>query len=280
MTSPAASPAFSVVVADHVATVTLLGPGKGNAMGPDFWRDCPGVFDALGNDDDVRAVVVRGSGKHFSTGLDLLAMAGEMAPLLSTSAGPWERTKLYEIIRHMQQAPASVFRCKKPVIAALHGWCIGGGLDLAAACDLRICSPQARFSLREVKVAMVADVGSLQHLPHLIGEGLTRELALTGKDIDAARAKSIGLVNDVAGDDDDSEAGVFARAAAVARDIADNPPTVVQGIKRVMNARLQPSIDEGLRQVATWNAAFLASDDLAEAMTAFAEKRPPRFTGR
>ena len=270
------SEAFSVVVADHTATVTLLGPGKGNAQGPEFWRDCAPLFQKLSDDENVRVVVVRGSGKHFSVGLDLPAMGGELGPLLVPNAGPSERQRLLEVIRRMQGALSSIFLCKKPVIAALHGWCIGGGLDLAAACDIRVCSKDARFSLREVKVGIVADVGSLQRLPHIIGEGATRELALTGRDIDAARAHALGLVSDVFADDD----ATFAGAAALAADIAAHSPLVVTGIKQVMNARIQGDIDAGLKSVASWNAAFLPSEDLSEAMAAFIEKRAPVFHGR
>ncbi|MDP2342588.1 MAG: crotonase/enoyl-CoA hydratase family protein [Deltaproteobacteria bacterium] len=270
------SSSFSVDVAAGIASVSLLGPGKGNAMGPAFWSECAGVFQALDVDDAVRVVVLRGSGKVFSYGLDLMAMAAELGPLLAAGAGPVERTRLLDVIQRMQGAPHSIFLCRKPVIAAVHGWCIGGGLDVAAACDVRMCSQGARFSLREVKVGMVADVGSLQRLPFIIGEGLTRELALSGRDIDAARALQIGLVSEVADDDD----ALFVRAMAAAAEIAANPPLVVQGIKRVMNARIAKDIEEGLRAVASWNAAFLGSEDLTEAMVAFAEKRTPVFQGR
>lgn len=268
--------AFDVTINDHVASVTLKGPGKGNAMGPDFWRECPQVFAALDRDDAVRVVLLRGAGKAFCYGLDLMAMAGELGGLLGAGAGPVERTRLVAVINDMQRALLAVFRCKKPVVAAVHGWCIGGGLDLVAAADVRVCTASARFSLREVKVAMVADVGSLQHLPHIIGDAATRELALTGRDIDAGRALSLGLVSEVFPDDDT----LFSGAAMLVRQIADNPPLVVQGIKQVMNARIECEVLAGLRTVATWNAAFLGSEDLGEAMAAFAEKRPGVFAGR
>jgi enoyl-CoA hydratase len=274
MTIAGRTHAFATTVhEDGTATVELIGPGKGNAMGPDFWRECPAVFQALDNDDRVRAVVVRGRGGSFSFGLDLLAMAGELGPLLTTQAGVAERRKLLDVIASMQAGPDAVFRCTKPVIAAVHGWCIGGAVDFICACDVRLASRTAKLSVREVKVAMVADVGTLQRLPHIVGEGHARELALTGKDIDAARALRIGLVNDVFDDDD----ALFAAARALAVEVAKNPPAVVQGVKQVMNARVAGAIADGLRQVAVWNAAFLASPALEEAMIAFAEKRPPRY---
>jgi enoyl-CoA hydratase len=260
----------------NVAEVILAGPGKGNAMGPDFWRECPLVFHALDRDPDVRAVVVRGAGGNFSYGLDLMAMGGEMGSFLMGSPLAAERTRLLDLVAELQGAFDAIASCRKPVVAAVTGWCIGGGLDLVAACDVRLCSKNARFSLREVKVAMVADLGSLQRLPLVIGEGHTRELALTGRDVDAERALRIGLVNDVY----DDEAALLAGARGLAKEIADNPPLVVQGVKRVMNRRVARGTAEGLETVALWNAAFLASEDLREALTAFAAKRAPKFEGK
>ena len=161
------------------------------------------------------------------------------------------------------------------MIAAIQGWCIGGGVDLISACDIRLASADAQFSVREAKVAIVADVGSLQRLPAIIGKGHVAELAYTGKDITAARAEAIGLVNGVSADAD----AVVADARAMAAEIAANSPLAVQGTKSVLVAGEGRSVAEGLDYVATWNAAFLASDDLKEAMVAFMEKRPGNFTG-
>src|SRR5205085_12171431 len=150
------------------------------------------AFLRLSHDKDVRAIIVRGDGDHFSYGLDLAAMMGNLGEHFSGEANlAAERTALLDLILDMQDAFDCVAACRKPVIAAVNGWCIGGGLDLIAACDIRLCSADARFSLREVKVAIVADLGSLQRLPRIIGEGITRELALTGKDISAERALRI-----------------------------------------------------------------------------------------
>lgn len=255
--------------------VVLMGPGKGNTMGPDYWREMPEVFTRLDADESVRAIIVRGDGKHFSYGLDLVAMSAELGPLILGNNLAGARTRLLELIERFQQSCDRVARCRHPVIAALHGWCVGGGLDLAAACDLRLASSDARISLREVRVAMVADVGSLQRLPRIIGEAHTRELAYTGRDLDAARALRIGLVTDVYGTPDD----LLREARSLARTIAANPPLVVQGIKHVMDYCADKSLADGLRFVAVWNAAFLQSSDLGEAMAAFVDKRPPTFTG-
>ena len=172
-------------------------PGKGNAMGPDIWRDLPQVFAELDENPDVHAVLLFGQGEHFSFGLDLVAMMSALGPHLLGPQMAAQRTTLLQLIRQLQRAIDSVEQCRKPVVAALHGWCIGAGLDLAAACDLRLCSADAQFSLREVKLAIVADLGSLQRLPPIIGQGATRELAFTGKNISAERAREMGLVSQV-----------------------------------------------------------------------------------
>lgn len=259
----------------HVAVVELRGPGKGNAMGPDLWRELPGVFRALDADPEVRAVVLHGSGGHFSYGLDLPGMMGELGPLLAGEQLAGARMRLLALIERLQGAFDAVERCRKPVIASVSGWCIGGGVDLIAACDVRVCSSDAKFSVREVKLAMVADLGSLQRLPRIVGEGHARQLALTGEDIDAERAARIGLVNDVYPD----AAASLEAALALAEQIAANSPLAVQGIKRVMGFTADPPTAAGLAYVAAWNTAFLQSRDLAEAMAAFFERREPRFTG-
>jgi enoyl-CoA hydratase len=223
--------------------------------------------------------VVAARGPHFSVGLDLKAMGGLLAAGRpgngeKLSAAAQARAARTEILR-LQHAITAVADCPKPVIAAVHGFCIGGGVDLITACDIRLASADAVFSVREAKVAIVADLGSLQRLPRIVGAGHVAELAFTGKDIDADRARQIGLVNDVL---PDSEA-VLAAARALANEIAANSPLAVQGTKAVLAANDGRTVAQGLDYVATWNAGMLASDDLTEAMVAFMEKRPPRFTG-
>ncbi|MGH3795139.1 MAG: crotonase/enoyl-CoA hydratase family protein [Pseudonocardiaceae bacterium] len=267
--------ALAVRRREHVAEVTLLGPGKGNAMGPDFWRELPVVFRALDGDPQVRAVVLTGSAGTFSYGLDLPAMMPRWSEVLDDGALAGPRTRFLDEIRTLQAAVDSVAVCRKPVVAAISGWCVGGGVDVAAAADIRLASADARFSVREVKVAIVADLGSLQRLAGIIGEGHLRELAFTGKDIDAERAQRIGLVNDVHPD----PAVALDAARSLAADIAQNPPLVVQGAKEVLGCAREAQVAQGLRYVSAWNAAFLPSHDLTEAMRAFRERRPGRFTG-
>jgi enoyl-CoA hydratase len=267
-------PALFVERNESVAEVILRTPGKGNAMGPDFWRELPETFDALDADPSVRAIVLRADGPHFTYGLDLAAMMGELGPLAAGGLAD-ARTKLHEMILRLQAAVTSIARCRKPVIAAVHGVCIGGGIDVITACDVRVATADARFSVREVRVAMVADLGTLQRLSRIVGEGHARELAMTGRDIDAARALRIGLVNELHATPEATWLG----AREIARQIAENPPLVVQGVKQVMNERVMAADETGLRYVAAWNSAFLPSADLGEALSAFMEKRKPTYRG-
>lgn len=268
--------ALTVDVADHIAQVTLIGPGKGNAMGPAFWAELPVVFAELDADPDVRAIVLTGSGKNFTYGLDLAAMGGTLAGVMGgDGATAKPRADFHKHLKSMQQSITAVADCRTPTIAAVHGWCIGGGVDLISAVDIRYASADAKFSVREVKLAIVADVGTLARLPMILNDGHMRELALTGKDIDAARAEKIGLVNDVY---TDAEA-TLAAARATAAEIAANPPLTVQGIKDVLDEQRTDAVAASLRYVAAWNSAFLPSKDLTEGITAMFEKRPPDFTG-
>jgi enoyl-CoA hydratase len=276
------SPVLSIERDEDIATLWLDRPEARNAMGMDLWRDLPRAMTALNDDNSVRVVVIAAKGPHFSVGLDLKAMGN----LLSGSGGSDGDTRPASMaarargsrleVKRLQDSISAVARCPKPVIAAVHGYCIGGGVDLASACDIRLASADALFSVREAKVAIVADLGSLQRLPAIISAGHLAELAFTGKDITAERAREIGLVNDVAADAD----GVLKAARALAAEIAANSPLAVQGTKAVLAANDGRTVDEGLDYVATWNAGMLASDDLVEAMTAFMEKRTPKFTGR
>lgn len=265
----------TVEIKDHVAQVTLIGPGKGNAMGPAFWAELPDVFATLDADRDVRAIVLTGSGKNFSYGLDVAAMGGTMTPMLADGALAGPRADFHRELQRMQGAITAVADCRTPTIASIHGWCIGGGVDLISAVDIRYASADAKFSVREVRLAIVADVGSLARLPLILSDGHLRELALTGKDIDAARAEKIGLVNDVYADADAS----LAAAHATAAEIAENPPLTVAGIKDVLDEQRTDRVSASLRYVAAWNSAFLASKDLIEGIGAMMGKRKPEFTG-
>jgi enoyl-CoA hydratase len=287
MTQPVSPPSEVLTVErdGHVAVLWLDNAARRNAMGPPFWRDLPEVVQALGDDADVRAVIVAARGPHFSTGLDL-ASFGE---LLGDGGGgdggggdgaapspAVQRHRTHRQIRAMQAAITAVADCPVPTIAAIHGACLGGGIDLITACDIRLASADAVFSVRETRIAIVADLGTLQRLPGIVGRGQAAELVYTGRDTSADEARALGLVNAVHPDVD----ALHAAARALAHEISANPPLAVRGSKAVMTAPDRPGVAEGLERVALWNSAFLPSHDLHEALAAFMEKRPPEFTGQ
>jgi enoyl-CoA hydratase len=259
----------------HVATVWLDSPERRNAMGPAFWDDLPVLMQEVSEEAEVRAVVIAARGPHFTVGLDLKAFGPTAAGGADAPSEAARRWRLRRTVKRMQGTINAVADCPKPVIAAVHGYCLGGGIDLITACDIRLAAADAVFSVRETRIAIVADVGTLQRLPGIVGDGHVAELAFTAKDISAARAGEIGLVNEVYPD----AAAVQAAARALAAEIAANSPLAVQGTKAVLRAARQRAVAEGLDYVAVWNSAFFPSNDLMEAMAAFVEKRPPRFKG-
>ena len=259
----------------NVGTLWLDNPDRRNALGPAFWDDLPVMMAELVEDDDVRVVVIAARGPCFTVGLDLKSMGGSVAGGGQGRSDAGRRTAMLRELRRLQGSINAVADCPKPVLAAVHGYCIGGGIDLITACDIRLASADAIFSVRETKIAIVADLGTLQRLPGIVGRGHVAELALSGRDITADRARDIALVNDVLPDYD----ALLKATHELAAEIAGNSPLVVQGTKAVLRAGEGHSVAEGLDYVGIWNAAFLQSNDLVEAMTAFAEKRPPHFTG-
>lgn len=218
-----------------VATLWLDNPAKRNAMGAALWDDLPRQADALSGDHDVRAVVVAARGPVFSAGIDLELLAAGVPS--------------YRDLKRLQGAITAVADCAKPVIAAVQGWCIGAGVDLITACDVRLASADARFSVRETRLGIVADLGTLQRLPRIVGPSHAAELAFTAKDIPAQRALAIGLVNHVL---DDHEA-VVAAAQAMAAEMAALSPAAVQGTKAVLRHAQEHSVAKGLEYVARRN---------------------------
>lgn len=270
-----AEPFYLVEKEHRIAWVFLNRPEKRNAMNPPAWRELPAIMAELDRDRQIRAVVIAGKGDCFCAGIDLKAMLAELTELADPSQQGEVKWRLIPKIKELQETMTAIERCRKPVIAAVHGHCIGAGLDLATACDLRICSADALFSLKEAAVGFVADVGVLQRLPLIIGQGLCRELAFTARTITADRAREIQLVNAVYADHHQ----LIAAARALAEEIAGNSPIAVQASKDVLNFGVGKSHADGLNYVATVSAAIIPSRDLREAVAAFTEKRQPDFSG-
>lgn len=255
-----------------VGWLWLNRPDKRNALSQDLWEDLPEAVSELDSDPDVRVVVVAGRGPDFTVGIDLEMLAG-LRPEGRSDVD--RRSALYRSIRRLQHTMTALSTAAKPVIAAVHGHCLGAGIDLISACDIRLAAAEATFSVRETRLGIVADVGTLQRLPSVVSSGHVAELVYTGRDIDADRAEKIGLVNDVYADVD----ALHAAVQALGEEVAANSPLAVQGAKAVLRAEEGMTTEQALDHVALWNAAFLDSDDLAEALTALKERRPAHFTG-
>ncbi len=272
---PFSSDVITIEQDGPVAVLWLDSPERRNAMGPAFWTDLPRAMHRLSDDAAVRAVVLAARGPAFTAGLDLKTMGPLLLQQIQNGSEAQQKRALFREVKRLQAAISSVAACPKPVIAAVHGHCIGGGIDLITACDIRLAAADATFSVRETKMAIVADLGTLQRLPKIIPQGHVAELVYTGKDVAAERARQIGLVNDVY---PDAEA-LLEVARALAREIAANSPLAVQGSKAILRAGEGRSVDEALDYVALWNTSFLQSNDLTEAVMAFMEKRAPVFKG-
>ena len=266
---------LTIEQAGPVSTVWLDRPEARNAMGADLWHELPQTMESLGDDPAVRAIIIAARGDHFTVGLDLKEFGAALMAGFGDAGGVAGRAQTRAQVKLMQHTMTAIARCPKPVIAAVHGYCIGAGVDLITACDIRLASADALFSVRETRMGMVADVGTLQRLPRILNPGLVAELAFTGRDVAADEAREMGLVNRVFSDAEALAAG----ALELAESIAANSPLAVQGSKAVLSATEHMSVDEALDYVSVWNAAFLHSNDLREAVQAFLEKRPPEFNG-
>jgi enoyl-CoA hydratase/carnithine racemase len=256
----------------HLATLWLNRPEKLNALSDDMWRDIPTAVGELDSDEDVRVIVLAGRGDAFTVGIDVNLLAS-MNP--SGESPARANLAVYSEVKRLQHTVSVFAETAKPVIAAVHGYCLGAGANIISACDVRVASEDAVFSIRETRMGLVADVGALQRLPAIVGNGVTAEMALTGADYPASWALSNGLVTRLY----DDHAALMGGALELAGRIAANSPLVTQGIKRILQANDGRTIDQALDYMAQWNSSFLISNDLMEAMSAFVEKRDPDYTG-
>ncbi|WP_164156035.1 crotonase/enoyl-CoA hydratase family protein [Sandarakinorhabdus rubra] len=259
-------------VADGIARITLNRPAELNTMNGDFWPEMVRVFHAIEHDMDVRCVIIASTGKHFTAGLDL-NWAGQNAAASRGGDLGRQREAFRRHVKELQDSFNVIDNCRVPVIAVTQGGCIGGGVDLVTACDLRICTADAFFTIQEINVAIVADVGTLQRIPFLLPQGLVRELAYTGRRFPAAEAAKWGFVNRV----EETHQAALDAAEAMAREICSKSPLAITGIKQVLNYGRDHSVADGLEYVAVWNAGMLQGEDMAEAVKAQMTKQTARF---
>lgn len=263
---------LTIELSAHVAEVRLNRPERSNAISAAMWQELRTAFVWADATPEVRVVVLSGVGKNFCSGIDLALLAGVSATL--PAGDPARRNEaLRRLIVDLQDCLSAVERCRKPVLAAIQGACIGAGVDLVCCCDMRYAAADAQFSVREIDLGMVADVGTLQRLPRLCADGWARELAYTGRNADATEARRHGLVNDVYATPQD----LAEEVGALVRRIAAKSPLAIRGSKEMLNYGRDHTVADGLNYVATWNAAMLMSADLDEAISAQRDRRPPQF---
>jgi enoyl-CoA hydratase len=269
---------FAVDVDGGIAHVRMTRPERANSMIPAFWRELPEIVTSLSDRGDVRVMVLSAEGRHFCSGMDTTVFTGDGGLASPDGARtPASAARNAAVFRDMALRTQESFNCferaRMPIVCAIQGACVGGGVDMVTAADLRYATEDAFFCIQEINIGMTADVGTLQRLPKLIPPGVVAELAYTGRRMPAARAREVGLVNEVYPD----HAAMLDAVLATAREIAAKSPLAIHGTKRTMAYAREHTVADGLEYIATWNASMLDPADMAEAFGAKAAGREPVY---
>ena len=263
---------FKYEVVNKVAHVAINRPDKVNALHEPAWKELKTIFEQIDSDPEVRVAVLSGEGKLFCAGIDLqMLMSVKNVENIECAGRRSER--IMQFVKELQAPINAIENCSKPVLAAIHGGCIGGGVDIVAACDMRYCTDDAYFTIKEIDMGMVADLGTLQRLPKFVKPAVVAEMAFTGRKVGAAEAKEIGLVNAYF----EGKENLIAEVNAIAQTIASKSPLSIRGTKEVLRHTRDHSVQDGLHHMAVWNAAMLLSDDLTAAFMAAMSKQKPDF---
>ena len=266
---------LQIDIENHIANLVLSRPNELNTMSRDFWVELGDVLEEINRDSEVRVVVMSSTGKHFCAGMDLNAFSNGVDNIPDDKKPDHARIgeAVYRVAKELQEYISTLEKIRVPVIAAIHGGCIGGAVDLVTACDIRLASDDAFFCIQEINIGMAADVGTLQRLPKIIPDSKMREMANTGRRMYAGEAKETGLVSDTYKSQED----MLKAANSLAKEIASKSPVAIYGLKAVMNYSRDHSVSESLEYNALWSGAMLSQKDMTEAMTANIEKRDASF---
>ncbi len=266
---------FDVEIDHGVAHLRLNRPDELNTMNVAFWSELPELVSEIDAAASARAIVISSTGRHFSAGMDLSVFTGGGGLLGDPGVKEVgrQRAHLWSMVQKLQDSFTVLERVRLPVLTAIQGGCIGGAVDMVCAADMRYASADAFFCIQEINIGMTADVGTLQRLPKIIPEGIARELAYTGDRMSAARAREVGLVNEVFDDHESLVAGVL----EIARRIATKSPLAIWGTKEMINFTRDHSVADSLRYMAGWQAGMFQPGDMMEEFGAKAEKRDAQF---
>ena len=265
---------FKYSLEDHIAHVMLSRGDELNTMIKEFWSELPDLIDEISNEGEARVILISAEGKHFTAGMDLRNFTDSDLAGKNEHQGLQNET-IYRLTKDLQYSFSSLEKSRIPVIVAIQGACVGGGVDMISACDIRYATSDAFFCIQETNLGLVADVGTLQRLPKLIPEGIVRDLALTGRKMKAYEAEKYGLISAIF----DDQESMLDYAMDTAREIASKSPLAVSGVKEIINYSRDHNVDESLNYVALWNAAMKYEDDLKETFLAKMEKRDELFQG-
>ena len=266
---------FNLEIEDNIANIILSRPEQLNSMSRKFWVELPEILEEVNRNSEIRALIISSTGKHFCAGMDLSAFDNGVANIPKEKRPDNARIgeALYRSAKELQEYISKLEKIRVPVIAAIHGGCIGGAVDLVTACDIRLATTDAFFCIQEINIGMAADVGTLQRLPRIIPDSKMRELAYTGRRMLADEAKESGLVSDVY----NSQEEMVNAAKEMANEIAKKSPIAIYGLKALMNYSRDHTISDSLDFNALWSGAMLSQRDMEEAIKAFVEKREATF---
>ena len=266
---------FNLEIENDIANIILSRPEQLNSMSRKFWVELPEILEEVNRNSEIRVLIISSTGKHFCAGMDLSAFDNGVANIPKEKRPDNARIgeALYRSAKELQEYISKLEKIRVPVIAAIHGGCIGGAVDLVTACDIRLATSDAFFCIQEINIGMAADVGTLQRLPRIIPDSKMRELAYTGRRMLADEAKESGLVSDVY----NSQEEMVNAAKEMANEIAKKSPIAIYGLKALMNYSRDHTITDSLDFNALWSGAMLSQRDMEEAIKAFVEKREATF---